>query len=114
MTAPADNLVPLNPITGLLDAFDRTPLVALGERHSIQEAADFVIALLHHPRFPETVHAIVVEFGNARYQPLIDRFVSGESVANHDLRLVWRDAFSWAAMDAPISEQFFRTVRAIN
>jgi hypothetical protein len=114
MAQPTDDIVPLNPITGLLDAFDQTPLVALGERHSLQEAADFLVALLHHPRFPETVQAIVVEFGNARYQPLIDRFLSGEPVANHDLRPVWRDAFSWGAMDAPIYEQFFRTVRAIN
>ena len=61
-----DDLAPLNAITGLLDAFDRTPLVALGERHTIQEAADFLVALLHHPRFPETVQTIVAEFGSAR------------------------------------------------
>jgi hypothetical protein len=114
MALPTDDLVPLNAVTGLLDAFEQTPLVALGERHSLQELADFLVALLHHPRFPETVQAIVVEFGNARYQPLIDRFIDGEPVANHDLRPVWRDAFSWAAMDAPIYEQFFRSVRAIN
>jgi hypothetical protein len=44
----------------------------------------------------------------------MDRFISGEAVADRDLRPVWRDAFSWAGMDAPIYEQFFRTVRAIN
>jgi hypothetical protein len=114
MARPTNDIVPLNALTGLLDAFDRTPLVALGERHSIQEQADFLVALLHHPRFSETVQAIVVEFGNARYQALIDRFVGGEPIANQDLRPVWRDAFSWGAMDAPIYEQFFRTVRAIN
>jgi hypothetical protein len=114
MTQPPDDLVPLNAIAGVLDAFGRTPLVALGERHTLQEHADFLVALLHHPRFPETAQAIVVEFGNARYQSLIDRFVDGEPIANRELRPVWRDAFSWGAMDTPIYEQFFRTVRAVN
>jgi hypothetical protein len=114
MALSTDELVPLNAVTGLLDAFDRTPIVALGERHSLQELADFLVALVHYPRFPQTVQAIVVEFGNARYQALMDRFIGGEAVADRDLRPVWRDVFSWAGTDAPIYEQFFRTVRAIN
>ena len=71
MAQSTDDLVPLNAITGLLDAFAQTPLVALGELHGLQELADFLAALLHHPRFPDTVPAIVVEFGNARYQALL-------------------------------------------
>jgi hypothetical protein len=44
MAPPSDDIVPLNAITGLLDAFDQTPLVALGKCHSIQEIADFLVA----------------------------------------------------------------------
>jgi hypothetical protein len=106
-------LEPTPAITGLLDLFATRPLVALGEMHGLQDEADFITALLHHPAFPTTVQVIVVEFGNARYQSVVDRFIAGEPVAAWDLRPVWRDIFGWG-FDAPIYEQFFRTVRAIN
>ena len=110
-TRPA--LEPTPAITGLLDLFATRPLVALGEMHGLQDEADFIAALLHHPAFPATVQVIVVEFGNARYQSVVDRFIAGEPIAARDLRPVWRDFFGWG-FDAPIYEQFFRTVRAIN
>jgi hypothetical protein len=100
-------------VTGLLDLFASSALVALGEMHGLQEEADFVAALLHHPAFPTTVQVMVVEYGNARYQGIVDRFVAGEPIAAADLRPVWRDIFG-LGFDAPIYEQFFRTVRAIN
>ena len=110
-TRPA--LEPTPAITGLLDLFATRPLVAVGEMHGLQDEADFIAALLHHPAFPATVQVIVVEFGNARHQAVIDRFIAGEPVAARDLRRVWRDFIGWG-FDMPIYEQFFRTVRAIN
>lgn len=106
-------LEPTPAVTGLLDLFTTRPLVALGEVHGLQDQADFIAALLHHPAFPATVQVIVVEFGNARHQSVVDLFIAGEPVAAADLRPVWRDFFGWS-FDAPIYEQFFRTVRAIN
>jgi hypothetical protein len=60
------------------------------------------------------VDDIVVEFGNALYQDTIDRFVSGQPVDNADLRPVWRNTTQspGETWDAPVYEQFFRTVRA--
>jgi hypothetical protein len=110
-TRPA--LEPTPAIPGLLDLFVTHPLVALGEMHGSQDQADFITALLHHPAFPATVQVIVVEFGNARHQAVVDHFIAGEPVAARDLRPVWRDFFGWG-FDTPIYEQFFRTVRAIN
>jgi hypothetical protein len=106
-------LEPVPAITGLLELFATHPLVALGEVHGLQDEADFVNALLHHPAFPSTVQVIVVEFGNARHQAVVDRFVAGEPVAARDLRPVWREFIGWG-FDNLIYEQFFRTVRAIN
>jgi hypothetical protein len=105
---------PLDGVLGVLAAFEQAPIVALGELHRVQEMADFIVALLHHPRFPAVARAIVVEFGNARHQALVDRFVDGEPIAGADLRWVWRDILSAPTADAPIYEYFFRTVRAIN
>jgi len=113
MMPPRLAIQPKPAVTGLLELFETHPLVALGELHGCQEEADFITALLHHPAFPVTVQVIVYEFGNARYQPVVDRFIAGEPVAARDLRPVWRDIFGWG-FDAPIYEQFFRTVRAIN
>ena len=60
-----DHPVPINAITSHLDAFVRTPLVALGKDTASRKSPGFVVALLHHPRFAETVQVIMVEFGNA-------------------------------------------------
>jgi hypothetical protein len=108
--------VPVDAVDGILAAFSSFPLVALGETHRLQEESDFLTALLHHPAFPDTVDAVVVEFGNALHQPLVDRFVAGEPVANATLRPVWRDVVGslYGMLDAPMYEQFFRTVRALN
>src|SRR5919199_2009018 len=107
---------PVPAVPGILAAFNHVPLVALGEAHGLQEEADFLAALLHHPALPTTVNDIVVEFGNAWYQKIINRFIAGEPVANTVLRPVWRDIVGspFGMTNAPIYEQFFRTVRAIN
>lgn len=116
MTTPPRPATPINAISGLLAAFDQVPLVALGEAHALQEEADFIQMLIHHPAFAETVQAIVVEFGNALYQPVVDRFVAGQPVPDAELRPIWRDvvASTAGAFNAPVYEQFFRTVRAVN
>lgn len=108
--------VPVGGVDGILAAFASFPLVALGETHQVQEEFDFLAALLHHPAFPDTVDDVVVEFGNALHQPLVDRFVAGEPVAGAALRPVWRDVVGamYGGLDAPMYEQVFRTVRAVN
>ncbi|WP_221327535.1 hypothetical protein [Actinoplanes sp. L3-i22] len=97
-------------------AFGRHRLVAVGEVHGQQEHHDAMQVLLTDPRLPEVVDDIVVEFGNALYQPTIDRFVAGPAVENDKLRLVWRNTTQSPAvsLDAPCYEQFYRTVRAVN
>ena len=56
----------------------------------------------------------MVEFGCASYQALADRFVlSYQPVANADLEQIWRQVGD-PAWNAPVYEQFFRTVRAVN
>lgn len=104
-------------IQALFDAMEKYPLVGLGEVHALQEQHDFIQALLHHPALPGKINDLVVEFGNARYQDVMDRFIAGQPVANAELRQVWRNTTISGAnpvWDAPVYEQFFRTVRAAN
>jgi hypothetical protein len=107
---------PTDGITGILDLFEQFSLVALGEMHGLEQEAAFIADVVRHPAFSQRVHAIVVEFGNAFHQALADRFVAGDSVAHSDVRRIWRDvagAGPWG-LRAPIYEQFFATVRAVN
>ena len=107
-------LQPRAAIPGILDALRRHPLVAMTERHLLQEWHDVITALLCHPSLPGTINDIVVEFGNAAYQDLADRFVLGDTpVANADLAQIWRQIGD-TTWNAPVYAQFFRTVRAIN
>ena len=104
-------------LPAILEALDHYPLVALGEAHQLQQEHDFIQALLHHPALPEKIQDIVVEFGNARYQAIADRFVSGQPVADTELVQIWRNTLITGenpVWDAPVYEQFFRTVRAVN
>jgi hypothetical protein len=106
---------PMEPITAIVNAFHTHALVAIGDPHGNLQIQAFRLALVRDPRFATTVNDIVVEFGDARYQETIDRFVRGDEVPPTDLQHVWQDTtqveFEW---DLPIYEEFFRAVRAVN
>src|SRR5262245_4941085 len=106
---------PTNAVEGLIAAFDSFPIVALGELHWCLNEHEFIAALIKHPSFAEKVNDIVVEFGNAKYQPIMDRYIAGETVARTELRQVWRNTTQTSMpWDVPIYEKFFATVRAVN
>jgi hypothetical protein len=108
--------VPVEPISAILDAFRTRAVVALGEgTHNNEQGHAFRLALIRDPRFIATVNDIVVEFGNSRYQDVMDRFVAGETVPDITLRRVWQDTTqAHTVWDVPIYEEFFRAVRALN
>jgi hypothetical protein len=104
-------------IHDVLALFEKTPIVAFGEIHGLEQPHTFLRALLADPQFGRTVHTVVVEFGNAKYQATADAYVLGQrAVSRDELRQVWRNTTqSWVnTWDAPIYERFFQTVRAVN
>jgi hypothetical protein len=108
--------MPVEPISGVVEAFKTHSVVALGEGdHGNEQGHRFRMALVRDPRFSAIANDIVVEFGNALHQPVIDRFVNGGSVDESQLRRVWQDTSQANAVwDTPIYEEFFRTVREVN
>src|SRR5215470_15549446 len=50
-------------------------LVGLGEWHGFQEHHDALGILFTDPRLPDVVDDILVEFGDAFYQPMMDKFM---------------------------------------
>jgi hypothetical protein len=118
---PACNLfgepkaVRIDPINGILDAFQSHQLVALGEGlHGNNQSHAFRLALVRDPRFATVVNDIVVEFGSARYQAVMDRFIRGGDVPERELRKAWQDTTQGPLWDSPIYEEFFRAVRDVN
>ena len=105
---------PQNAVSAIVHAFDRYPLVAIGENHRNQQIHDFIVLLVNDKRFSQKVDDVVVEFGSARYQDVIDRYTAGEAVRAGELRKVWRDTVNILVWDAPVYERFFKTVRTIN
>ncbi len=58
---------------------------------------------------------ILIEFGNARFQPVIDRYVSGEPVTRDELRHVWEDTTQVSRVWlAHMYEQMLAEVRSVN
>ena len=106
--------VPLDPIATILDAFRSHDIVALGEgAHGNEQGHAFRLSLVRDPRFSAVVNDIVVEFGNALYQDVIDRFVRGENISDTALRNVWQNTTQVTPVwDKPIYGEFFRAVRA--
>jgi len=109
-------LQPADALQSVIDATKKYPLVALGEYHQMQEWHDFMGELLRQPEFTSNVDDIVVEFGNALYQDVADRFILDlEPVAFSELSQIWRNTSGGGVLwDAPVYEQFFRNVRSVN
>jgi len=106
---------PAKAVEGLIEVFDRFPIVALGEIHWLLNEHEFIAALIKHPAFANKVNDIVVEFGNAKYQSIMDRYIAGETIADTELQKVWRNTTQTTmVLDVPVYEQFFAKVRAVN
>jgi hypothetical protein len=107
--------MPIEPISAIVQQFKSHTVVALGDNEASVQGSEFRIKLVRDPRLAAVVNDIVVEFGNSRYQDLVDRFTRGEEVPLESLRHVWQDTtqveFTW---DLPIYEQLFQAVRDVN
>ena len=113
--APERPIKPVEPVRAILDALKSHDIVALDEgRHGNEQAHKLRLALIRHPTFARNVNDIVVEFGSARYQDVMDRYIRGEDVPARELRHVWQDTTQHAVWDVPIFEDFFRAVRQVN
>jgi hypothetical protein len=113
-SAASAELQPRDAFRGIFAAMERYPLVGVAALDNLQELHDFLGALLFHPALPSGLTDVVVEFGNALYQDLADRFIlQDQPVAAADLAQIWRTTGD-PLWDAPVFEQFYRNVRAIN
>jgi hypothetical protein len=103
-------------IPAVLDLFGQYTIVALSEGpHNNQKGHEFRLALVRDPRFGRLVNDVVVEFGNSRYQTVMDRFTAGENVPYRELRQVWENTtINGPLWDSPIYYEFLAAIREAN
>lgn len=106
--------VPVTPREGLSQAFASAPLVGIGEVHWCERSLDFIIELLEDGALAARIDDIVVEFGNARHQALVDRYLAGEEIDPRTLSQAWRDTLHFMLWSPEVYARFFRCVRALN
>ena len=111
---PAQPAEPRDPVVVIREAFRRHRLVGLGEAHRFREQHAFFRALLADPRLRGVFQDVVVEFGNARYQAVMDAYVAGRDVPMDSLREAWRNTTAVTLWDSPSYERFFAGIRAAN
>ena len=105
---------PRNPIDSIAKLFDTYRIVMLGEIHACRQQYDLLDRLIADLAFAERVNDIVVEFGNARYQNIVDRYVAGENVHQEQVERAWRDPVGAFGPVSPVYGEFFAAVRAAN
>lgn len=114
--AQTESRKPVDPVQAVIAAFDRFNLVGLGERHGVLEDSKFRLKLIRDPAFSRKVNDVVIEFGNPRYQSVLDRFVNGEDVSHAELSKVWQDTTQKESgiWNSPIYEDLIVAVRSVN
>ena len=101
--------------TYIVRAFQKYPLVALSEMHGNAESQALFAALVRDSAFQALVSDIVVEFGNARFQDVVDRYVAGDIVSPDALSRIWRETTQISGIfDLAMYAQMLAVVRDVN
>ena len=95
-------------------AFEQYPLIGLSEQHFHPGVMDAFIALISTPGFVASFDDIVVEFGNARWQETVDRYIAGEDVSLQEVSSAWRDTLFFTAWTTTAYPRFFQAIRELN
>ena len=102
-------------IDGILAEFEKHPLVGIGDAHNLAQQEDFFVSLIRDPRFAKEVSNVVVEFGTATHQDIVDRYINGGTVSFAELRSVWSDAVGAEPTVTGLGyANFFAQVRTTN
>jgi hypothetical protein len=103
-----------DPVQGILKLFETYRIVMFGEIHGCRQEYDLLTKLVSAPGFAGRVNDIVLEFGNGRYQDVVDRYISGENVPIEQVQGAWRDTVGSIDPVSPVYAEFYAAVRAVN
>jgi hypothetical protein len=103
-----------NAIADIAKIYDTHPLIFIGEWHRNKQQHEFLRELVRDPDFICRTDDIVIEFGNARVQPVADRWSAGGDVSEAELLAMFRETEVMFAWNAPMYRAFYETVRDVN
>ena len=98
----------------IVRAFQTYPLVALSELHGNADSQALFVSLIRDPEFQALVTDIVVEFGTARYQDVVDRYLAGDIVSPDVCPASGARPQISGIFDLPMYEQMLAAVRDAN
>jgi hypothetical protein len=102
-------------LDGIFAAFHSHPLVGIVDYHGLAQEEDFYASLIRDKRFAKDVGNVVVEFGDAAQQDILDRYLSGEDIQYDQLRKVWSDTVGWVpTVTGQGYLNFYAQVREVN
>lgn len=93
------------------------PVVGVGEIHAASEYFAFIDGLLDDPGVRGAIDDVVVEFGNARHQPILDRYLLAlENIPARELAQVWSDHAEspTGPFESPLYAGLVEHVRRVN
>jgi hypothetical protein len=104
--------LPQPALDGVLEALRGNQLVAISDPHGSAAMHDFLRRLFADARFAELGVDLILEVGNARYQPVVDAYVNGEVISEQALAEAWLNTTVPNQIHADV--EWFRQMRRIN
>ena len=97
----------------IIRAFDTHSIVMLGELHGNKQEYELLRGLVSSQEFADKVNDLVLEYGNALYQDVVDRYVAGENVPIDDVQKAWLNTTA-IGPPSPIYGWLYEAVREAN
>jgi hypothetical protein len=97
----------------ITDAFKNHSIVMLGELHGNKQEYEVLRSLVESRVFTDEVDDLVLEYGNALYQDVVDRYIGGEDVPLDEVSNAWRNTTAIGA-PSPIYGWLYAAVREAN
>jgi hypothetical protein len=99
--------------TAIIRAFSTHSIVMLGELHGNKQEYELLRGLVFSQEFAAKVNDLVLEYGNALYQDVVDRYVAGENVPIEDVKKAWLNTTE-IGPPSPIYGWLYEAVREAN
>ena len=101
----------------IYQSFQTHQVIGLGEGgHNLINAHQCIAKILMNEKIIDILDVIILEFLNAKYQNILDKFMLGENVSVSELQKLWRDSSQSPGLfgEASIYLELLKTLRQIN
>ena len=101
----------------IIQAFQHCNIIGLGEGgHHLENSHKFFQKMFDNKKIQETIDVVIVEFANADYQNILDRYIFGEEVSIKELRKIWRESTQCIGRfgEATIYFELLQKIRDVN